>query len=262
MHIALTPDYLDSLEQRMLWPGFGVLVHRTRSLLHNRTPDQIRYALDAVNFILENPKTDDTPNTAVTDTNSPFLAERLQTCVPYYDIGKILEFPQATWTELFAVLALGLLGEAAQTFRGWPTAAPPSWYPSMALDLDPSVQDTLPPVDAYSFACFLAAVEALAYAQAQVRIPIEVKKRISLRAKSGGIARHAAAREIEEDFCRYYEAGTFRSVRTAATLFCKEREGIFDVLDKGNAVRTLKDYYNRRAAQLGIKTKKNSTKDA
>lgn len=136
MHIALTLNHLDSLEQRALWPGFGSLVLRARGLLHDRTPDQVRYALEAVNFILENPENDgatDTPSAP----DSPFLAARLHRCAARYDIDEVSEFPNATWTELFAVLALGLLEEAARSFRGWPTATPPSWYPNSGREERP-----------------------------------------------------------------------------------------------------------------------------
>lgn len=120
---------------------------------------------------------------------------------------------------------------------------------------DPSIQALLDPVDAYSFACFLAAVEALAFAHAQERLPKEVKKRISLTTRQAGIARQAAAHAIKEDFWRYYQNGTFRSVRAAATQYCDEHPEIFEVLKPTNAERTLTDFYSRRSRELGVKSK-------
>jgi len=254
MYIALTLDHLDSLEQRALWPGFGSLVLRAMGFLHDRTPAQIRYALEAVNFILESPE-----NNSATDTplasDSPFIAVRLHRYAVHYDIGKIPEFPEASWTELFAVLALGLLEEAARSFRGWPTTAPPSWYPTPVIENDPSIQALVDPVDAYSFACFLAAVEALAFAQAEVRLPQAVKKQISLNNQRANIARHAASRAIEEDFWRYYQNGTFRSVRAAAKQYCDEHPEIFEILKPTNAERTLTDFFSHRARERGVKSR-------
>jgi len=255
MHIALTLDHIDSLEQRSLWPGFGSLVLRARELLHDRTPDQIRYALQTVNYILEDPYNEHVTNSPFAPTDSPFLAARLHRCAARYDICEIPEFPNATWTELFAVLTLGLLEEAARSFRGWPTSAPPSWYPSPVVENDASIKALTDPVDAYSFACFLAAVEALAFAHAQERLPKEVKKRISLTSRRGGIARNAKARAAEEAFWDYCQQKTFPSRREAARRFCDDHPEIVQVLREGNAVRTLTDYYRRRSRELGVKSK-------
>ncbi|MGH8279020.1 MAG: hypothetical protein ACRETQ_05600 [Gammaproteobacteria bacterium] len=257
MYTALTLNHLDSLEQRSLWPGFGDLVRRARALLQDRTPDQIHYALDAVNFILDDPENNGvSSNAPLAPEDSPFLAVQLHRYAARYDIGEIPEFPRATWTELFAVLALGLLEEAAQTFRGWPTVPPPIWYPSSPIESDPMIQELIPPVDAYSFACFMAAVEALAFAHAQERIPIEVKKQISLRSQRGGIARHANTTAAKEAFWDYCQKRTFRSTSEAARKFCREHAEIVQGMSEENRIRTLTDYYRLRNRQLGLKHKK------
>jgi hypothetical protein len=255
MHIALTLEHIDSLEQRSLWPGFGSLVFRARELLHDRTPDQIRYALAAVNYILENRNNEPVTNSPFAPADSPFLALRLHHCAAQYDIGEIPEFPQATWTELFAVLVLGLLEEAARSFRGWPTVSPADWTPTPVIENNPSIQALLDPVDAYSFACFLAAVEALAFAHAQKRLPKEVKKQISLNSRRGGIARHAKARAAEEAFWDYSQQKTFPSMREAARRFCKDYPEMVKGMRENNRIRTLTDYFSRRSRELGVKSK-------
>lgn len=94
---------------------FGDQVKRARTLLVNRTPDQVAYIIDSLDWMLSETKSREFEkvfNNA--ESEGIYFINRvnaLKLLQQYYDIGAQESLPNATWTDYFAVLTLAYVAE-------------------------------------------------------------------------------------------------------------------------------------------------------
>lgn len=253
------------------------IVVRARELLHYRTLKEIQVGMDIVNWMFDEPvlrdesfrrlselaKSIDTPDTNIKKTsekNTKLSANKstapieplsrndhssvsdLLFCKTKFDLADYEDFPNATWHELFAVLALGVIEKACadeKYYGSWAHDEPFDWLHEWRIETH--VSDWLiEAMDAIATAEGLAMASTSAIQIKENTLAVEKKKR-SLKSKTANIQRHAKTNAALLELLELYRQGSFRSMNHAAQIYCERNEQKVEHLLDHNRIRTLRE---------------------
>lgn len=159
----------------------------------------------------------------------------LKLCMGEFDIEGCDGLPHATWPELFAVLALALVNEAAECefHHSKPSTRKTSSYLQAYLRFS-----HVSPWLAYA-ASAAAMAEGLALGENATK---GKKKKLSLRKQAASIEQHEKTMQAVKALDNYYCSGGFKSLRDATMMFIEAHpkkvahlalEGRFKTLSEG-----------------------------
>lgn len=236
-------DPLTGTPSQFVAGRFGQIACRARKILSGRNRSEIVSAADTLSWLLlagaaqeinfdslereakelDEEKSDSSP---LTLSDAQLLARAVET-VSLEDINEAV--PNLNLAELYAVLALGLIDEAAEWEQHYMRAG-------YAQD------DSIFPVALSPYA--VDAMEAVCMAESvQGDVPrLQAAKIISGKSRNAALIRHQATNELKREFILFCRSGNFKSKADAARRF-------YDSLDEEkrrllaptNAIRTLKE---------------------
>lgn len=239
---------------------FGDIVFRARALLTHRLEQEIFAAIEIINWMLDQStapdreqdevyikinkmfekdeygkplKLDGNINDWLTRRNLYSTTYALRERQAKYDITEDESFPNGTWAEFFAVLALGLIDQGSYSYpsRGGPFED--SHANSLFLELTNC---------AHSSQYLIEAMDAVATAEGIQRFEsgmADAKQKIKTRNKSAAIRRHTKTNEAIVALRNFYCEEKHKSMRNAALLFCEAFPAKVVHLAPYNRVRTL-----------------------
>lgn len=163
----------------------------------------------------------------------------------YFDLTGYKFFPNATWPEVFAILALTLIDKACdddQYYRGWVSDGPHDWLHHHRVS-NHIAWWMIDAVEAVALAEGLKEGQQNTNQQEQT-----IKARISIRARSAAIAKHAktagAIRSLVEFGRQLQKAGKFKSKRNTVSSFLSSPQAhLANHLAASNRSRTLYEGY-------------------
>ncbi|MDP2962993.1 MAG: hypothetical protein Q8N54_09565 [Sulfurimicrobium sp.] len=253
------------------------IVMRGRELLKNRKLSEIKAAVNIVNWMIESADVRDKifrnleelakrVDSQVADTKKVDVKEvkqpaskcadqfgpltrnndssifALLLCKARHNISGYDDFPNATWHELFAVLALGLIEKACDDekyYGSWPHDQLLDWLHEWRIETHVS-NWMIEAMDAVATAEGLAREIAIAN-QTREQTLDDTKKKLSLRNKAAAIQRHAKTTDAVLTLFDLYRAGNFKSYRNAAQTFADKFPDKVAHLAPTNRVRTLSE---------------------
>lgn len=161
-------------------------------------------------------------------TNSP--TQMLKKELVKYNISNQPNFPNATYSEYFAILAIALVGETLDEFN------------FLLQELPKNKKDKEIFLLKVSGAIAFEAMEAIGMAEIHLKNDEIIKETKKLKLEEWRIKRHGPILELEMEFINYYLSGSFPSRREAARRFYNNLpEKKKKLLTPDNAVRTLTD---------------------
>lgn len=260
------------------------IVVRGRELLKNRKLSEIKAAVNIVNWMIESAVVRDEifrnleelakeVDSQVLDTkkvgvkkakqpansadqfgpltrNNDSSIFALLLCKARHDISGYDDFPNATWHELFAVLALGLIEKACDDekyYGSWPHGEPPDWLHEWRIETHVSYW-MIEAMDAVATAEGLAREVAIA-SQTREHTLDDTKRKFSLRIKAAAIQRHAKTAVAVLALFDFYRAGNFKSYRNAAQIFAEKFPDKVAHLAPTNRVRTLSEGLSKQCKE-------------
>lgn len=246
------------------FPEFaGDIVFRARALLIHRSEKEIFTGLQIVSWMIDkSPARDEAAfaelaRRAAEDShgmketleryiaNAPIRLDidsatfALKACQAKFDITGDEKSPGASWAELFAILALGLIDQACKD-EPEPIYGNGDFHES-AVGSNLSYEFRTESRIAYSL---VDAMDAVATAEGIHRFEsdaTDAKQKIKIRNSSAAIQRHAQTNEALVALKDFYISGEHKSMRNAARLFCDEFLDKVKHLAEGNRVRTLSE---------------------
>lgn len=251
-------DYLhDPLPPELHWL-FGDQTQRARQLLQQRTSAELDYAFDSLEWLLQEGHHHFYSDLlAGAYGPSAFLnrAKALRAFAPRFDLLDQPAFPQATWPEYFAALALACLGEQLHALAQ-PTALPADLAKRVATDPLPQLRAQAQQATA------LEAMEAICLAEqlqmeSQLLEQIEATSTATLEVfrktgQQGGKRRTAPFNALREKLLTHYDQHlTERSNREAAkrlyNLFTDEVDAVMSGDDPAHQIAKWIGNHLRRA---------------
>ena len=188
----------DDIELPQPYPNkvFDVII-RSRRILEKRTIEEICFAVDELHkmnsILLYGMPEDDCYQKYSHDYVVPFFDYMIM-----FDIAQLDEFPEATWSEFFAISALICVGIILESFD-----RDDKTY-EQAIGLEDAADWSY-----FAFESTLYAVEAIAYAESLTHlysdIDDKVKIKISLRNRDAINKRHASKNAIKDEFVEHYK---------------------------------------------------------
>lgn len=236
-------DPLTGTPSQFVAGRFGQIACRARKILSGRSRSEIIAAADTLSWLLlsdaahaikwglleRQAKELDERNgdsSPLTLSDAQLLARVVET-VLLEDINEAV--PNLTVPELYAVLALGLIDEAAEWEQHY-------------LQAGYAEDDAIYPIALSPYA--VDAMEAVCMAQCLHRTEPsrQAAKIISDQNRKAAIKRHLHITELKRQFIEFFLAGTFKSMAEAARRFYDSlEEGKRKLLAPTNAIRTLTD---------------------
>ena len=231
----------------------GQLPERMRSLLAGRTPEDLNVILTWIDQHIEHAQLARLQSAAgesdqvASDDNGVFESggtevRALLWCLTRYTLDTW------SWSEVFAVLSLALLNEAAEAeklYSNKPYADPVHrrWYVLYNVSTW-----TTEAVEAGAFA------EALSRGMPETSLPCPIpratgarqRKRVSLRHQKAAHARHAPTRVAVREATQLYQSGQFETIAAAVRAYCRRNPNKVSHLDEGNRFRTLTQGVSRQ----------------
>lgn len=235
------------------FPEYGKdIIARSRKLISNRTASDISQIIGFINWLIEkSPAREDSLkqlNLMITnvDTDEELSNNEVQILdrdfntstyalkafqanisLPLHDnISNLL------WSEIFAVLTLSLIEKAVDDekyYANWNHDASPDWLYEWRI-LSHSSYWLIEAMDA------IATAEGFRNTEVQ---EIASKEKISTRNTMAAIQRHAKTNQAILDLTTFFNAGTFKSMRNSAQIFCEKYPDKVNHLAHYNRIRTL-----------------------
>lgn len=222
---------------------FRQIVYRARKILSGRSRREVVATADTLSWLLlcdaaqeinldllerqaEELEEENGDSNPLTLSDAQLLAHIVET-VSLEDINEAV--PNLTAPELYAVLALGLIDEAAE----WEQHYMQAGY---------AEDDSIYPIALSPYA--VDAMEAVCMAECLQRSEPsrQAAKIISEQNRKAAIKRHSLINELKRQFIEFFLAGTFKSMAEAARRFYDGlEEGRRKLLAPTNAIRTLTD---------------------
>lgn len=209
------------------WPRFRQIVARARERTSARSAEELKYACQLLDWMLFKIAENTSPSRSPRDNSEkpkrnepslPFLAKHLHEHIGLFNIQDIPYLPNLSWAELFSVMAMALLQDAAEAYTGWAHLGETTIEPY--LKTSPRFDQ---PYGAYGMDCLLAAAESLAYAHIHAETkPLAqslAEQAISIRNQSAAITRHADTHRFKDEFYAFCKAQGFGNIQQAAREF-------------------------------------------
>jgi hypothetical protein len=232
---------------------FSQIIERARALLDKRTQLQIRAAWKAIQWMsederIESQKWERLLREAESPAGQPIAYDptsdsdtgRLMACREIIDVSDYKKFPNGSWPEYFAVLALAHTGLACDDeHRRKPRrrVEDADRYENHMRDIDGHW--AIHAMEAITTAEWIKREELLLHSQSSLVLD-EHKKRISLQARSAAIARHSKTDALKREFIKYRLSNSDLSAAAAARQFLESLVGERRrILAPTNAMRTL-----------------------
>lgn len=246
------------------WIGSDIVI-RARTIIAHRNLTQIKTAIGIVNWLVDQSPIHDMAwqeltrqaaladgvastssknkkanlsTTPITNALEPDLLSdvtALRLCIGQYDLSGYSPLADLKWSELFAVLALGLIDRAnndeAYYERGKKVSSNDYYDYRVIAHVTPWLIQAM---DAVTTAEGLFRFEALSDG-----IAVRVKKQISLKNKRAGILRHAQTAQAVLALHDFYRKGKFKSLRDCVHLFIEKYPKLVEHLAPTNRLRTL-----------------------
>lgn len=245
---------------RLFGGQFQYIADKARAILEKRSIEEIQFGLKTINWIYFESEQAYIEGMLITvgKDNATFYitpTSVLANQTDKFDITGQVDFQKAQWEEYFAILALALIGNAANYEK--------IEYPYLRLtkkEIEKLIQDSIGD-------SLADAMEAVCYAESIIsknelikqnpKITKEaVNAQIRLRNQYAAIVRHSPKNIIKKQFVKFYEKGQYKVFSFAVKEFYKElsedeRNEICDTTkDRGeqikNLTRTLKRFINER----------------
>jgi hypothetical protein len=161
----------------------------------------------------------------------------LTSCIGEYDITGDEALPNASWAQLFAILALGLTDQACKPLEL-------HYGSGGSLHADTTIADTdnenrIPSSVSYFL---IQAMDAVATAEGFRRAGSEItesKQKIKIRSQRAAIQRHAKTNEAILALNKFYDPEKHKSMRYATDLFCEANPDKVKHLFYHNQLRTM-----------------------
>jgi len=234
-------DPLTGIPSQFVAGRFAQIACRARKILSGRNRSEIIAAADTLSWLLlgdaahevkssllerqaKELEEGNSDSSHLTLSDAQLLARVMET-VSLEDINEAV--PNLAVPELYAVLALGLIDEAAEWEQHYMRA-------SYAED------DAIYPVALSPYA--VDAMEAVCMAECLQRAEPsrQAAKIISEKNRNAAMKRHSRINELKRQFIEFFLAGTFKSMAEAARRFYDGlEEGRRKLLAPSNAIRTL-----------------------
>ena len=240
----------------------GDIVFRARALLHKRSDEEIFAGIKIIDWLIEQSSVKDEALAElelanleevdeeshgidkVTVGNEPnslirrdlySSAYAMKVLQPNFDITGDESFPNASWAEMFAVLALSLVDQACEDER---------LFGNKALPENEERDDWFYEYRIVSRASYwlIEAMDAVATAEGFHRFEsglTDAKQKIKTRNQHAAIQRHSKTNEALRALKDFYLYGKHKSMRNAAHLFCDAFPDKVAHLAHYNRVRTL-----------------------
>ncbi|SEK98591.1 hypothetical protein [Nitrosovibrio tenuis] len=238
----------------------GDIVFRARALLAQRSEKEIFAAIEIINWMTDQSpaparekdevhikinkmfekdehgkpiKLDGNIHDWLTRRNVYSITYALKERQSKYDITEDESFPNGTWADFFAVLALALIDQASFSYTS--TRGP--YKDSDANFLFLNLANC-----ARSAEYLIEAMDAVATAEGTHRFEsgmAETTQKIKTRNQRAAIQRHSKTNNALMALQDFYSSGTFKSKRHAAQLFCEKSPEMVEHLAHYNRVRTL-----------------------
>lgn len=233
---------------------FTIIAERARELLKARSKPQIRAAWEAIQWMSHDAKIQkliwaQLTREAEAIDNDQFLRDNSVTysdvacliaCRELLNVGDYKKFPNGTWPEYFAVLALAHIGLACADEhhnRKRKSFESEDIYENLLRDLEGHW--AINAMEAITAAEWIKREELLQSTQSS-RILDEHKKRTSLQASAAAIVRHSKSAALKADFIKFKLAHPDLSTAAVARRFIETLTGERRrILQPTNAVRTL-----------------------
>ncbi|SFN44581.1 hypothetical protein SAMN05216386_1000 [Nitrosospira briensis] len=243
------------------FPEFGGdIVFRARAILQSRTDEELFAALEIIDWIIDqSPAQDEVAaeleRMAAEENNdssasgeepysdSPIKRDKhsstyaLKALQPKFDISADEKFPNATWGEMFSVLALSLVAQACEDER---------LVNNKPQSENSERNDWLNEYQAVSRASYwlIEAMDAVATAEGINLFQSEIaneKQKISVRNRFSGQKKHKPTNDALLALRDFYIPEKHKSMRNAAKLFCEAYPEKVAHLTYYNRIRTLSE---------------------
>ena len=236
------------------------IVLRARAILSVRKLKEIREAIKIINWLIEQSpanglalkqlKKEAAASGKRKHAAMPLFRDfgadvfSLKMCMGKFDISGHEGFPRATWPELFAVLALALINEAADS----------------ELHHDkPSTGKKLPYLHEYRKLSHVSpwltyAAAAVATAEGMMLCEASAKgkkKKLSLRSQADSIELHHKTILAVKALDNYYCSGNFKSLKNAARMFIEDHPEKVAHLAPARRIKTLSEGLSRQLHKRG-----------
>ena len=241
----------------------GDIVFRARALLHKRSDEEIFAGIEIIDWLIEQSPVKDEARAElekiillgeieeasrgthqIIKENEPDSLVRrdlyssayaLKALQPNFDISGDENFPNASWAEMFAVLALSLVDQACDDER---------LFGNKALPEDAERDDWFYEYRVVSRASYwlIEAMDAVATAEGIQSFQngiMDAKQKVTIRNQHAAIQRHGKTNEALRALKDFYLSGKHKSMRNAAHLFCDAFPDKVAHLAHYNRVRTL-----------------------
>jgi hypothetical protein len=252
----------------------GAIPRRMRRLLGNRMRTDLEHFIAVVNYILDDlgrsivlsalkreaEILEDSNSAASNLQNIEFYSDDLVddagvlfACINRVDLSDFREPIPVLWHELFAALALALVGVSAEQENYYG-----SWVESEESIHDLRVlQHVVVWTRMAERSATLAEALELGWKQELQRqkdgLCIQnFKTLLSKKNRAAAFKRHEPTTKAVIELTRYYRERNFPSLRSAASKFCEEYPGQVRHLQPDNRVRTLAENLGKQLRSLGI----------
>lgn len=190
---------------------FGNQLARARALIAHRTPMQIDYLLDSLDWIFQD---SGAIEPAYATAKAYQEGERLTSRVnalklrsPNFDLSNQSSILDATWSDYFAVLAIAYADEALYEYKAQPQAPTPEWTIGFLQHMT---------------ACAIESMDAICYAELLIaldnNVSTRMRKEFQERGRKGGLRKTARFSELRDKVLRYSDKYLNKSVRETARL--------------------------------------------
>lgn len=228
---------------------FAYIVHMARGVLNTRDSNTIRSALPALDWMLKRTSSalrkeridDVCKHEEIVYFESP--AATLQQTMKRYDIHGQDVFPNATWADYFAILALVIVARTVTAPEGTILSVMKEGPERDYLHLKIAAEWASDAMEAAAWANVLHAHEDVL----ESVLTGNGKRKISLQHQRAGIARHAHEQACKDGFVEFWMRGGHPSRREAAKRYIAkcEKQGINIPFQPTNRQRTLLDYLRK-----------------
>jgi hypothetical protein len=254
-------DYFESPLTGLFEFQFGDQLARARSLLANRSPAEIEYGLDSLNWLLRQGGERFMAEILAGEHGDPVFMNRpkaLKRLVPVFDLADQAGFPRAQWHEYFALLGLACVGEVLyEAGCSWEDIHGP-----LAAEMD--LEAARERVDGQRMEAAMEALEAVCYAEhlqevKQLRQQLSEAERDRLErqrewGRAGQRVKMRQFDELRQRLLSHYDANlTNRTNRAAAKRLCDQFQSEIE------AVLTTDDPVQQVAKWIGQHRRKQAT---
>jgi len=196
-------DYFDTALTDALDFQLGDQLARARVLLANRSREEIEYGIDSLDWLLAEGGRRFRAEILEGEHGETVWMNRskaLKGLVPVFDLGDQEGFPQATWAEYFALLALACVGEELYyEGRSWAEI----YGPALAAQIDPDEAQRRR--DWQRWGSAMEALEAVCYAEHFQAIDA-AKEAQRERGRQGKKATMRPYDEVRQKLLAHYDA--------------------------------------------------------